>query len=374
MAPKDFSLKDFGVLREGLLARQAGTQPFKNVFGLDTGIDYTIGPQTVLSALPLGSLAFYGDLVGQVQTEQAANRFLNQDKGVFQTIQDVGKNTSAIQDDIKDFIKERNPSRFAPDSNDRLDREDIQTYFIEKSPQLDLAPLTRRTTNRGVIPEDTAFAYDYDRGNYMFTQPFSSGRFAEQMTGVTDETGLKGDDFKSAMGSYALSRAIDQNLKTPDQFAEDKITQSNIGQRDAEGNFIPSKTYDENFARSVTLEQQGDTANQGTFICTALYELGLLPRKIYMCDVIYGKNINFYTYKGYTLWGRWFAKQISKKQILYKIFSPFFIRWANQMAFEVSRGKYGKNNTLVKIIKRIGEKLNYTIGWISERRPKWNTQ
>lgn len=375
MAPKDFSLRDFGVLREGLLSRQAGAQPLKNVFGLDTGIEYTITPSQVFSALPLGSLPFYGDLVGQIQTEQSADKFLNKDKSIFETIRDVGKSTSEVQKDIIDFVKEQNPNRFAKDSDDRLSREDIQTYFMSKSPQLDLAPLTRRTTNQGEIPDNTAFTYDYDKGNYMFTQPFRSGRFAEQMTGITDETGLKGEDFKSAMGSYALSRAIDQNLKSPDQFAEDRITQSNIGQVDKEGNFIPSKTYDENFARAVTLEQQGDTAGaEGTFICTALYELGLLPRKIYMCDVIYGKNINFYTYKGYTVWGKWFAKQISKKQTLYKIFSPFFIRWAEQMAYEVSKGKYGKNNTFVRIIKRIGEKLNYTIGWISERRPKWNTQ
>ena len=117
-----------------------------------------------------------------------------------------------------------------------------------------------------------------------------------------------------------------------------------------------------------------ESPQQETFICSALYRMGLLPRNIYLCDVIYGKNINFYTYKGYAVWGKWFAKQISKKQTLYKIFSPFFIRWAEQMAYEVSKGKYGKNNTFVRIIKRIGEKLNYTIGWISERRPKWNTQ
>lgn len=366
MAPKDFSLRDFGVLREGLLSRQAGTQPLKNVFGLDTGIEYTITPSQVFSALPLGSLPFYGDLVGQIQTEQSADKFLDKDKSIFETIRDVGTSTSEVQKDIIDFVKEQNPNRFAKDSDDRLSRDDIQSYFMNKSPQLDLAPLARTTNLEAEIPDNVARTYDSGAGNFRYTQPFKSGRFAEQMTGTTDERGLKGEDFKSAMGSYALSRSIDDNLKSVDQFAEDNIKQSNITQ---------SKNFDKDFARAVTLEQQGDTADaEGTFICTALYELGLLPRKIYMCDVIYGKNINFYTYKGYTVWGKWFAKQISKKQTLYKIFSPFFIRWAEQMAYEVSKGKYGKNNTFVRIIKRIGEKLNYTIGWISERRPKWNTQ
>ena len=56
---------------------------------------------------------------------------------------------------------------------------------------------------------------------------------------------------------------------------------------------------------------------------------------------------------------------------IYKIFYRFFVQWANQMAFEVSGGKYGKNNRMVKLIKRVGEAISYSVGWISERRTKW---
>ena len=35
----------------------------------------------------------------------------------------------------------------------------------------------------------------------------------------------------------------------------------------------------------------------------------------------------------------------NSEEMLFKIFYPVFVQWANQMAFEVSGGKYGKNNT-----------------------------
>ena len=57
-------------------------------------------------------------------------------------------------------------------------------------------------------------------------------------------------------------------------FAEDKITQSNIrGAVDAKGRDI----YDPAFARAVKLENKGDTANADTtFICTVLFEMNIL--------------------------------------------------------------------------------------------------
>ena len=95
-----------------------------------------------------------------------------------------------------------------------------------------------------------------------------------------------------------------------------------------------------------------------------------MPRKIYACDVLYGKGINFYTYKGYEVWGKWFAKKLKNNKMVFKIFHPVFVRWANQMAFEVSGGKYGKNNTFIKILKRTGETISNIIGRIAERRKK----
>ena len=350
MAP--ITQNEFGVLKEGLLSQKKGYAPLSRF-----GVDFTLTPQNVIfGALPLGNLAQIGDIINQQRVNQIARKAL-------------GKKPRNTFDAFTtgDFSATRElQSQLVDKYGEDYTREDVQNFAIQKFPELDLAPLTTRTTNQGEIPDNTAFTYDYDKGNYKFTQPFSSGRFAEQMTGVTDETGLKGEDFKSAMGSYALSRAIDQNLKTPDQFAEDKITQSNIRQ---------SKNYDENFAKSVRREQQGDTADaESTFICTTLYRKGLLPRKIYLCDVIYGKNINFYTYKGYEVWGKWFAKKLQNNKTIYNIFYPIFVAWSKQMAFEVSKGKYGKNNVLLRFVKNICEKISYGIGWIYERSQKWNTQ
>jgi hypothetical protein len=347
------TLGEFGTLREGLLSTaNKSARPLSKF-----GVDFAITPQdAVLGSLPaVGGLYNIANALNQARVNQIARGQVGQEPLSF--FQEVTKGDFSATQQLQDQIK---------DEYGAVNRETIQDYFMKNNPELDLAPLTRKTTNQGEIPDNTASTYDYDKGNYMFTQPFSSGRFAEQMTGVTDETGLKGEDFKSAMGSYALSRSIDDNLKSVDQFAEDNIKQSNIKE---------SKNFDKDFARAVTLEQQGDTADAGsTFICTALYNQGLLPRKIYACDVIYGKGINFYTYKGYEVWGKWFAKKLKNNKMVFKIFHPVFVRWANQMAFEVSGGKYGKNNTFIKILKRTGETISNIIGRIAERRKRWSNQ
>ena len=71
-----FSLRDFGILKEGVLAEQAGFKPLSNF-----GVDFTLRPETVFGALPfVGDLAVLGQAIGKVQTEDAANKMLGRDK------------------------------------------------------------------------------------------------------------------------------------------------------------------------------------------------------------------------------------------------------------------------------------------------------
>ena len=348
------TLGEFGTLREGLLATaNKSARPLSKF-----GVDFAITPKDIaLGSLPaVGGLYNIANALNQARVNQIARGQVGQEPLSF--FQEVTKGDFSATQQLQDKIK---------DEYGVVNRETIQDYFMKNNPELDLAPLTNiRTTTPEVLKAEGRAGVNIDGNKFQTTQPFKSGRFAEQMTGTTDERGLKGEDFKSAMGSYALSRSIDDNLKSVDQFAEDNIKQSNIKE---------SKNFDKDFARAVTLEQQGDTTDAGsTFICTALYNQGLLPRKIYACDVIYGKGINFYTYKGYEVWGKWFAKKLKNNKMVFKIFHPVFVRWANQMAFEVSGGKYGKNNTFIKILKRTGETISNIIGRIAERRKRWSTQ
>ena len=109
----------------------------------------------------------------------------------------------------------------------------------------------------------------------------------------------------------------------------------------------------------------------GTYICTALYEMGDMKKYIYKYDQVYGKRVNEATYRGYVLWGKPLAKQIIKKGIIYKIVKPIALAWAYQMAFDLSKGKHGKNNKAIKITKTIGEGICYALGQIFKRRKVW---
>ena len=109
----------------------------------------------------------------------------------------------------------------------------------------------------------------------------------------------------------------------------------------------------------------------GTYICTALYEMGDMKKSIYKYDQIYGKKVDPATYRGYELWGKYVATKLRKKGIVYKIAKPIALTWANQMAYDLSKGKIGKNSTLIKITKTIGEGACYVLGQIFKRRKLW---
>ena len=72
----DFSLKDYGVLKEGILAESAGFKPLSKL-----DVDFTLRPETTLGLLPaVGGFVNMGQLIGKYQTEDVASNFLNQQK------------------------------------------------------------------------------------------------------------------------------------------------------------------------------------------------------------------------------------------------------------------------------------------------------
>ena len=356
------TLGEFGTLREGLLATaNKSARPLSKF-----GIDFALTPQdVVLGSLPaVGGLYNIANALNQARVNQIARGQVGQEPLSF--FQEVTKGDFSATQELQNRIKNEYGA---------VNRDTVQQYFMKNNPELDLAPLTNKMYDKQELEDDPKLEQVYT------TQPFRSGRTAQNISGTGFKSGISPEDkaqIEEDIGMYGFSNIqdaikggfYDDEIKSVDQFAEDNIVQTNIT------NYDPTKgTYDPAFARAVTLEQQGDTTDAGsTFICTALYNQGLLPRKIYACDVIYGKGINFYTYKGYEVWGKWFAKKLKNNKMVFKIFHPVFVQWANQMAFEVSGGKYGKNNTFIKILKRTGETISNIIGRIAERRKRWSTQ
>ena len=366
MAKEPFSLKDASLLKEGILAEEAGYKPFEK---FSFGKDFTLRPETVFGALPgIGDISILGQAIGKYQTEDASNRLLGIDKGFQATLKGAGTGSSATTQIINEIKEQKANDPFSTETN--ITRDDIQKYIASKRPDLDLAPIQNTMFTKAEIAEKDAGGRFGDQQVYT-TQPFRSGRTAQNITGTGFRGGISPQDRAMIEEDIAISGfssfddAIkggfyDNELKSVSDFAEDKITQSNIrGAVDAKGRDI----YDPAFARAVTLENQGDTANADTtFICTVLFEMNILPMSIYKYDQRYGQQVNRRIYNGYALWGKPLAERIRKQGLAYKIMTPIACAWAEQMAYDLSDGKVGKNRISIKIAKFLGETICYTLG------------
>ena len=375
MAKEPFSLKDASLLKEGILAEEAGYKPFEK---FSFGKDFTLRPETVFGALPgIGDISILGQAIGKYQTEDASNRLLGIDKGFQATLKGAGTGGSATTQIINEIKEQKANDPFSTETN--ITRDDIQKYIASKRADLDLAPIQNTMFTKAEIAEKDAGGRFGDQQVYT-TQPFRSGRTAQNITGTGFRGGISPQDRAMIEEDIAISGfssfddAIkggfyDNELKSVSDFAEDKITQSNIrGAVDAKGRDI----YDPAFARAVTLENQGDTANADTtFICTVLFEMNILPMSIYKYDQRYGQQVNRRIYNGYALWGKPLAERIRKQGLAYKIMTPIACAWAEQMAYDLSDGKVGKNRISIKIAKFLGETICYTVGlFINPKREK----
>jgi len=369
--PQPFSLKDVSKLKEGVLAEEAGTRPLSRF-----GVDFSLRPSTVFGALPfIGDLTIFGQAIGKTQLEDAATNLLNStspnqlDTGLGATMKRAGSNTSAtnaVINEIKQF-KQSDPYS----TTENITRDDIQRYMMSKRPDLDLAPIQTPRYTKDEL-DDLNDRIGGFQQSYT-SQPFKSGSVAQNITGTGFRGGIDPLDraqIEEDIGMYGFSNIqdairggfYDDELKSPDQFLEDNINQTNV---------TNMKGYDPAFARSVTIKnqkeagtyQQTDTApDNPTFLCTAFFEMKDLPRNIYKYDKLYGQQVNRNIYEGYAIWGKPMAERVKNKKLAYKIMKPIVCAWAEQMAFDLSKSKVGKNRLSIKIGKVIGEAICYSIG------------
>ena len=293
-------------------------------------------------ATGLGAPLALGNAIGAFKAQSAADQFLNkpnQDRSFYETGKRIGTGVQEVRNMIPDLNKDNIISNYE------------MNKFGQNIQGLDLAPMYSGG-------DETNMVKGYG-GKTMpsgaTANPYSSGRLTNQM---------QDKEFKSAMGSYALQDMADQGtgMKSTSDYLGDGISQTNV--KDMKG-------YDKNYADAVTRESQGDATAGSTFICTALYEMGDMKKSIYKYDSMYGKKVNSAIYRGYALWGEPLAKQIKKKGMMYKLIKPIALTWANQMAYDLSKGKTGKNSLAMKITKTIGEGICYALGQIFKRRQLW---
>lgn len=113
-----------------------------------------------------------------------------------------------------------------------------------------------------------------------------------------------------------------------------------------------------------------DDIDEATVMCTAYYEMGMLPKEIWNLDRRYGVKVfrnDPLLLEGYHLWGIPTANYIRKKtffaNIARKIMWPIVKAWAEEMAHCMKPAKY-KANYFGKVIKFVGEPFSRLVGKI----------
>ena len=316
---------------------------------LTTGLGMATGLSTPMA---------FGNAIGSFKAQSAADQFLNkpnQDRGFYETGKRIGTGVQEVRNMIPDLNKDNIISNYEMNKfGQNIQGLDLAPMYNYKKDDLGNAayPMVSKNVGRPYMESGKTMPAD------ATANPYSSGRLTNQM---------QDKEFKSAMGSYALQDMADQGtgMKSTSDYAGDAINQTNV---------IGMEGYDKNYADAVTRESQeeaGSSEAGSTFICTALYKMGDMKKSIYKYDKLYGSKVDPAIYRGYALWGEPLAKQIMKKGMMYKLIKPIALTWANQMAYDLSKGKIGKNSLAIKITKTIGEGICYALGQIFKRRQLW---
>lgn len=306
-------------------------------------LGYSLSPSTALTTglglvTGLGTPMQVGSMIGNYQAEEAANKLLGNPTNFMNNVKQPGNPNSAVQT-VRGMISDTNKDGVI--SNYEMNQ------FGQSIPGLDLASMyTGGNPNKMVEGAGGKMMPSKAKAN-----PYSSRSFQNQMN--------KGFYFDDTISQ----NQIDDNMKSTKDYAADAINQTNI---------TNMKGYDPNFAKAVTRENQeaSGTSGDGTYICTALYEMGEMKKYIYKYDQVYGKRVDPNVYRGYCLWGKYVATKLRYKGFTYKIVKPLALAWAKQMAFDLSKGRYGKNNKVVKVVSKIGEGICYALGLVANIKIK----
>ena len=306
-------------------------------------LGYSLSPSTALTTglglvTGLGTPMQVGSMIGNYQAEEAANKLLGNPTNFMNNVKQPGNPNSAVQT-VRGMISDTNKDGVI--SNYEMNQ------FGQSIPGLDLASMyTGGNPNKMVEGAGGKMMPSKAKAN-----PYSSRSFQNQMN--------KGFYFDDTISQ----NQIDDNMKSTKDYAADAINQTNI---------TNMKGYDPNFAKAVTRENQeaSGTSGDGTYICTALYEMGEMKKYIYKYDQVYGKRVDPNVYRGYCLWGKYVATKLRYKGFTYKIVKPLALAWAKQMAFDLSKGRYGKNNKVVKVVSKIGEGICYVLGLVANIKIK----
>ena len=317
-----------------------------------------------LSTTPVGIANTALDAYGRYSAEKAAQSALGQNRGFVDTV--TGMVTNPAMDTARSMADTNKDGRVSQREaqNFGMQQGKLTSYEVGLNPAFGYTPNTvsvqglagfgKSTPTTGTVNAMEAPSKGVDQFGFSTTPNTYTTAQAEAIgqgigKGVTGLGGGKGASYSGITG-FTQNPGIDAS-QSSQTGAETSVT-------DTTGGKDMSNTFSDDAASS-------DSGGGGTYICTALYEMGDMKKYIYKYDQIYGKRVDPNVYKGYCVWGKYVATKMRNKGIVYKIVKPLALSWAKQMAYDLSKGRYGKSNKIVKVISKVGEGVCYTLGIIS---------
>ena len=302
----------------------------------------------------LGSL---GKGITSYQAEKAAQSALGQNKGFVDTltgmVTDPSLDTARSMADVdkNGVVSQREAKNFA------MQQGKMTAYGVGLNPMTGYAKGTVGVANLGKIDPMGGVFGGYEART---TTPsiYTQQQVDDISSGIGSGVGATGDLGGATGAGYTGSKGIGFG------FGRSEGVDTSQSSQTGEQTSITDKSGKKDLSNTFA-DDAASSSDSSTYICTALYEMGDMKKYIYKYDQIYGKRVDPLVYKGYCVWGKYVATKMRNRGIVYKITKPLALAWARQMAYDLSKGRYGKKNKVVKVVSQIGEGICYALGFVS---------
>ena len=341
----------------------------KNPTGLSLGgIGFNKG--NVVSGLanlapsPLSYAASLGSTIAQYNAEKAAQSSLGQNKSFLDTSKNVfgfGNSSLGTARDIADTNKDGKVS--TKEAQNFGMNKGLTAYNVGRNPMQGYTPGTVNVNTLGKIDPTGGVVGGYESKTVSPTV-YTQQQVDNITSGVGQGVGATGDLGGATGAGYSGSTGGFLG------FGKTEGVDTSQSQQTGDQTSVTDTTGGKDLSNTFSDDAGTSSDSGGTYICTALYEMGDMKKSIYKYDQIYGKRVDPNVYRGYCVWGKYVATKLRARGIVYKIAKPLALGWARQMAFDLSKGKHGKNNKVVKVISRIGESVCYALGVIANIKLK----
>jgi hypothetical protein len=319
-----------------------------------SALGYGLGLTGIPAISALGTVA---QGITSYNAEKAAQSALGQDRGFVDTL--TGMVTDPSLDTARSMADVNKDGVVSPREaqNFGMNQGKLTSYNVGLNPMTGYKSGTVGITNLGNIDPKGGVVGGYEARTTtpsMYTQ-----QQADNISrGIGRGVGVSGDLGGSTGPGYSGSKGIVLGIGRSE--GVDPSQSSQTGEQTSITDTTAGKDLSNTFS-----DDAGASSDSSTYICTALYEMGDMKKYIYKYDQIYGKRVDPLVYKGYCVWGKYVATKMRNKGIVYKIVKPLALAWAKQMAYDLSKGRYGKSNKLVKVISKVGEGVCYALGFVS---------